>query len=127
MANIDVKIDAALMRVMKGYKDALGSLTGLSPIPMASSTEKAAAAIAVCKHIIICFGLPAIIDFRMAYEILKTNVWDDMGNNAFMVFAKVSPPAAFHCSLEPWPSTYRLWCQPLPGCTSSWHATSSWC
>ena len=89
MANIDVKIDAALMRVMKGYKDVLGSLTGLSPIPMASSTEKAAAAIAVCKHIIICFGLPTIIDFRTAYEILKMNVWDDMGNNAFMVFAEV--------------------------------------
>lgn len=88
MANIDVKVEAALIRVMKSYKDVLGSVTGLSVIPMAASTEKAAVAIAVCKHIITCFGLPTIIDFRMAYEILKTNVWDDMGNNAFMVFAE---------------------------------------
>jgi hypothetical protein len=87
-ANIDVKIDTAITQVMKSYRDISASFTGLSLLPGAATTERAAAVIAVCRDVIISFGLPTVIDFRIAYEILKTNVWDDMGNSAMVVLAE---------------------------------------
>lgn len=87
-ANIDVKIDTAIIQVMKSYRDISASFAGLSLLPGAATTERAAAVIAVCREVIICFGLPTVIDFRTAYEILKTNVWDDMGNSAMVILAE---------------------------------------
>lgn len=86
--NIDIKVNEALSRVMKSYKDILGSATALAGIPGVAVTERTSAAIAVCQHIISAFGLPSIVDFKTAYEILKTNIWDDLGNGVMTAFAE---------------------------------------
>jgi hypothetical protein len=54
---------------------------------MASSANRMAAAVTVCKSIIACFGLPTV-SADVALQIAKANVWDDMANNLCVAFAE---------------------------------------
>ena len=87
VADIDLKINAAVVETMKIYRRVLNSSYLLSAVPTAASSSQAAGAIAVCKAVLQCFGLPTI-NAEMIYQILKSNVWDDLGHNISLLFAE---------------------------------------
>ena len=72
---------------MRRYRHILASAVGSGFVPTASSANRMAAAITVCKSIIARFGLPTV-SADVAVQIAKANVWDDMGNNLCIAFAE---------------------------------------
>jgi len=72
---------------MKIYRRVLGTASTLSFIPTASTTNRAGAAVAICKAIIRCFGLPTV-NYKTILEIVKNTVWDDAGHNILLVFSE---------------------------------------
>ena len=87
VADIDLKINCAIMETMKIYRDVLGTTSGLGALPLAAMSNRTAAAIAVCKSIVQCFGLPTISP-NTIFQIIKLNVWDDLGDKIATVFAE---------------------------------------
>jgi len=86
-ANVDLKIDMAIMEVMRVYRGVLGTASGLAMIPGASTTNRTAAAYSICKEILKCFGLPTL-DTKTVLKIVKVNVWDDLGHNVSVALAE---------------------------------------
>ena len=87
IANIDLKVDLSIMETMRIYRSVLSTASGLGLIPGASSINRTAAAFSICKVVLKCFGLPTL-DSKTVYEIVKTNVWDDLGHNLSVAFAE---------------------------------------
>jgi hypothetical protein len=87
VADLDIKIESAVYEVMRRYRHILASAVGSGFVPTASSANRMAAAITVCKSIISRFGLPSV-SADVAVQIAKANVWDDMGNNLCIAFAE---------------------------------------
>lgn len=87
VSSIDMKIDCAIIETMKIYRHILASSSALGLIPTAPTSNRTAAAISVCRAIIKCFGLPAI-NVNLIYEIIKCNLWDDLGHNLSVAVAE---------------------------------------
>lgn len=86
-ASINLKIKSAIGEVVKVYKRLLRTASTLGSIPSASTTIRAAAAMAICKAIVQCFGLPTV-NYQTILEIVKNTVWDDAGHNILVVFSE---------------------------------------
>ena len=86
-ASINLKINTAVGEVMKIYRRVLGTVTTLSSIPTATTTNRAGAAMAICKAIVQCFGLPTV-NYNTILEIVKNTVWDDAGHNLLVMFSE---------------------------------------
>lgn len=80
VANIDMKINCAIIEIMKVYRSVLGTTSGLGLIPGAPSTNRTAAATSICLEIVKCFRLPTISS-KTIWRIIKLNIWDDLGHN----------------------------------------------
>ena len=87
IADIDLKINSALFQTMKIYRRILHTTSALSVVPFAASSNRTASAISICKAIVQCFGLPTI-NYNTIYEIVKSNVWDDLGHNISVIVAE---------------------------------------
>ena len=85
--NIDLKIDLSIMETMRVYRNVIGIASSLGLIPGASWTNRTAAAYMICKVIVKSFGLPTL-DHQTVFEIVKANVWDDLGHNVSVAFAE---------------------------------------
>ncbi|KAL9631425.1 MAG: hypothetical protein Q9204_004232 [Flavoplaca sp. TL-2023a] len=79
-ASMNLKIEAAVLEVMKVYTEVLGtaSTAGLA-VPIVSSKIRAASAMLVLSAIIRCFGLPSV-STQTVVEIMRSTVWDDDGH-----------------------------------------------
>lgn len=86
-ASINLKIYTAVGEVMKIYRRVLGTASTLSSIPSAPTTNQAGAALANCKAIVQCFGLPTV-NYQTILEIVKNTVWDDAGHNILLFFSE---------------------------------------
>ncbi|KAL8664470.1 MAG: hypothetical protein Q9202_003020 [Teloschistes flavicans] len=86
-ASINLKISTAVGKVMQIYRRVLGTTATFSFVPTASTTNRAGAAMAICKAIVQCFGLPTV-NYQTILEIVKNTVWDDAGHNALVVFSE---------------------------------------
>jgi len=75
-ASINFKIYTAVGEVMKIYRRVLGT-----------TTNQAGAALAICKAIVQCFGLPTV-NYHPILEIVTNTVWDDAGHNILLVFSE---------------------------------------
>ncbi|KAL8724974.1 MAG: hypothetical protein Q9166_007648 [cf. Caloplaca sp. 2 TL-2023] len=87
-ASINLKIDAAVGEVMQVYRTVLSTASGSSFIPIASSANRAASAIKICKAVVQCFGLPTI-NYETVLEIVKNTVWDDASHNMLIAFSEI--------------------------------------
>ena len=72
---------------MKVYRKVIGTASGLAVLPGASTTNRTAGAISVCKEIVKCFGLPTV-SHRTIFEIIKATVWDDVSHNVSTTLAE---------------------------------------
>lgn len=86
-ASINLKINTAVGEVMKIYRRVVGTASTLSVIPTATTTNRAGAAMAICKAIVQCFGLPTV-NYRTILEIVRNTVWDDAGHNLLVMFSE---------------------------------------
>ncbi|KAI4104328.1 MAG: hypothetical protein L6R37_003325 [Teloschistes peruensis] len=86
-ASINLKINTAIGEVMKIYRRVLASTSTISCIPTAVTTNRAGAAMAICKAIVQCFGVPTV-NYGRILEIVKTTVWGDAGHNALILFSE---------------------------------------
>ena len=87
VADIDLKITAAITETMRIYRKVLGTAAGLGAIPTAPSSNRTASAISVCKAVAQCFGIPTV-NYKTIYEIVKCTAWDDLGHNFGILFAE---------------------------------------
>lgn len=87
VSNIDLKIDCAIIETMKVYRKVLGTTSALGLIPTAPTSNRTASAIAVCKAIVKCFGLPTI-NSDTIHQIVKCTLWDDLGHNLSIALAE---------------------------------------
>lgn len=87
VSSIDMKIDYAIIETMRIYRQILATTCTLGPIPTAATSNRTAAVISVCKAILKCFGLPAITT-NVVYQIVKCNLWDDLGHNVSVALAE---------------------------------------
>lgn len=87
VSSIDLKIDCAIIETMKVYRKVLVTTSAFGFLPTAPITNRTAAAISICKEIVKCFGLPTI-NSDTIYEIVKCNLWDDLGHNLSVVLAE---------------------------------------
>ncbi|KAL8758512.1 MAG: hypothetical protein Q9199_001424 [Rusavskia elegans] len=87
-ASVNLKIDAAVKEVMRIYTKVLGTASASGIVPTASATNRAGSAIAVCRAIVQCFGLPTV-NTQTILEIIKSIVWDDAGQNVMVAFSEV--------------------------------------
>lgn len=87
VANIDMKINCAIIETMKVYREVLGTAAGLGLIPGAPSANRTAAATSICVAVVKCFGLPTI-DSKTIWQIIKLNIYDDLGHNISIAFAE---------------------------------------
>ena len=86
-ASINLKITTAVGEVMKIYRRVVGTASTLSSIPTATTTNRAGAAMAICKAIVQCFGLPTV-NYETVLEIVKNTVWDDASHNLLVMFSE---------------------------------------
>lgn len=84
---IDLKIDLAIDEVMGQYRKILKSATGTSFVPLGPSANRLAAATAVCRTVITCFGLPTV-NAETAFRLIINNARDDLGHNCTVAFAE---------------------------------------
>lgn len=82
-ADIDLKINFAIIETMKIYRRVLGT-AALGCIPTVASIHLNASTISVGKAIVQCFGLPRV-SYRSVYEIVKRNLWDDLDHEISVV------------------------------------------
>ena len=82
-----MKIDCAIVETMKVYRKVIGTASGLAALPGASTTNRTAGAISVCKEIVKCFGLPTV-SHETIFEIVKATVWDDVSHNVSTTLAE---------------------------------------
>ena len=87
VADINLKVTAAISQVMKVYKSVLATATTLSFIPTAPSTNRTASAISICKAVVQCFGIPTV-NYHAIYRIVSYNVWDDLPHNISIALAE---------------------------------------
>ena len=87
VTRIDLKVDLAIIEAMRVYKNAVTSAATIACIPTASSTNRVTVAVVVCKAIVACFGVPGV-SAKAIQEIVKCEVWDDMGHNVNVFFAE---------------------------------------
>ena len=87
VANIDMKVSCAIIETMQVYRDVLGTAAGLGLIPGAPSSNRTVAATSICRAILKCFGFPTVSP-RTVWEIIKLNVWDDLGHNVAIACAE---------------------------------------
>lgn len=87
-ASIDMKVDFAAIETIKIYRRLMGTSIALSMLPMASTSNRSAAILSICGEISRCFGLPAINPSTL-YEIIKFNLWDDIGHNVLTLCAEI--------------------------------------
>lgn len=73
VADIDLKINLALIERMKIYRRVLGTTSTLGFVPTAASGNLTASAISICKAIVQCFGLPTV-NYNTVYQIVKTSI-----------------------------------------------------
>ena len=85
--SIEMKIEDAILKTIRIYRDVLGTAAGLGFIPTAPTTNRTASAIAICRAIIRSFGVPNV-NYKTIYEIVRTTVWDDIGHNLSTMFAE---------------------------------------
>lgn len=97
-ADIDLKINCAIIETMKIYRRVLGTGVALGFIPSAASIHLTSSAISVCKAIVQCFGLPRV-SHRTVYEIVKGKLWDDLDHD-FSVITPNSLSAVYLTSME---------------------------
>jgi hypothetical protein len=76
-ADIDLKINCAIIETMKIYRRILGTGAALGYIPTSAPIHLTASTISLCKAILPCFGLPRV-SYREVYGIVKCNLWDDL-------------------------------------------------
>lgn len=86
-ADVNLKVEAAVGEVMKIYRRVLGTASTTSFTPLGPTANRAGAALAVCKAIVQCFGLPTV-NHRTILEIVKNTVWDDLGHNVLVLFTE---------------------------------------
>jgi hypothetical protein len=86
---LDLKVRLALAETRKTYKNILVSSSTVGGLPGASTTNRTAAAIEVCRTIVVCFGISSITPDTI-FEICKANLWDDLGNNIRITVAEIS-------------------------------------
>lgn len=86
-ADVNLKIEAAVGEVMKIYRRVLGTASTLTFFPSGPTTNRASAALAVCKAIVQCFGLPTV-NHQTILEILRNTAWDDVGHNVLVLFTE---------------------------------------
>ena len=87
VADIDLKIDSAIIQAMKVYRHVLGTTSALGSVPMASSSNRTASAITVCNNVVQCFGLPTV-NHKTIFELVKRTVWDGLGHNISVMIAE---------------------------------------
>ncbi len=87
IADIDLKLNSALIETMRIYRRVLRTTSTVGVIPFTTWSNRTASAISICKAIVHCFGLPTI-NYNTIYEIVKSNVWDDLGHDVSVVAAK---------------------------------------
>ncbi|KAK1759979.1 hypothetical protein QBC47DRAFT_458153, partial [Echria macrotheca] len=87
VTRIDLKISLALEETMTVYRRILKSALGVGAMPLASTSNRMAAAISICSAIINCFGLPRVTP-EVLFQICKANLLDDLGNNFAVFFAE---------------------------------------
>ena len=97
-ADIDLKINYAIIKTMKIYTRILGTGTALGVLPTATSIHLNTSVNSVCKAIIQCFKLPGV-SHRTVYEIIKRNLWDDLDHD-FSVLTPNSLSAVYLTSTE---------------------------
>lgn len=88
VASIDLKIDLAITETMRVYKRILSTTASLAGLPMASTTNRGAAGVAITKAVLQCFGLPTLTN-TLVWKIIKDVVWSEIGDNAFLVVAEL--------------------------------------
>lgn len=86
-ADVDLKVNCAIIETMKIYKRVLATSATLGAIPSAPSSNRVASAISVCKAVVQCFGLPTV-NYNTIFQLVKTNVWDDLSHNVSIAFAE---------------------------------------
>lgn len=96
-ADIDLKINCAIIETMKIYRRVLGT-AWLGIIPTVASIHKTASTISLGKAIVQCFGLPRA-SYRSVYELVKRNLWDDLDHEISVVTPSSSSAVAL-TSLE---------------------------
>ena len=87
IADIDQKINCAILETMKIYKRVLGSTTALGAAPGSALSNRTASAVAVCRAIVQCFGIPTV-SYQTVFQILRYNVLDDLINNISVMFGE---------------------------------------
>lgn len=85
---LDLKIDLALAETIKIYKKILWSSSTVGGFPAASTTNRTAAAIDVCRTIVISFGISSITP-NTIFDIYKANIWDDVTSSIRITVAEV--------------------------------------
>lgn len=65
---------------MKLYRRVLGSTVTLGAAPGWAWSNRTASAIAVCKAVVKCFGIPTV-DSQTIFQLLKYNILDDLSNS----------------------------------------------
>lgn len=88
IARIDLKVDLAVTKTMQIYKRTLKSASGMSVIPLGSSTNQVTVAVVVCKAVVHAFGVPTVTAAAVQ-QIVKNVVWDGMGRNLSVFVADV--------------------------------------
>lgn len=106
-ASIDTKVDFAAIETIKIYRRLMGTSIALSMLPKASTSNRSAAILSICGEISRCFGLPGLNPSTL-YEIIKFNLWDDIGHNVLTLLPRLSPVSGLPAQL--------LWV----ACQSSW-------
>ena len=86
-ADIDQKINYAILETMKIYKRVLSSTTVLGTVPTSALSNRTASAVAVCKAVVQCFGIPTV-NCQTVFQILRYNVLDDLINNVSIMFGE---------------------------------------
>lgn len=86
VARVDMKVDMAIVETMRIYRYVIRTATASAYIAYASTANRLAGVVSLCRVLVECFGLPAVGP-KMVYEIIKTTVWRDM-DSATLAFAE---------------------------------------
>ena len=91
VAEIDLKINLAIIETMSVYRRVLGTTSILGFVPTAALGDFTVSAISISKAIVHCFGLPTMSHYTI-YEIVKTSIWDDLGHYVSITIAQAFIP-----------------------------------
>lgn len=87
IAGIDLKVDLAVKETLRIYKHTIKSAPSVGFIPLASSSNRLAVAVAVCKAVVSSFSGPSI-NASIVQQIMKNVIWDDMEHNFSTLLAE---------------------------------------